>query len=181
MAAELRFSSIADMLEKHAKNRPDHPCLYYPDQADSDTYATLTYKQLNEVTNYLAEKFSAVLGQFQTNECPVVCLLANSNVNYLLTIYALFKLDVVVFPLSIRNSEAATKHLLEITKASYLFYSDEFSAMVKSFDSETRLYQMEEMTIAELITHEKSTFRSSADINKLDQIQIIFHRLITSA
>jgi acyl-CoA synthetase (AMP-forming)/AMP-acid ligase II len=176
MATKLRFSSIADMLEKHAQNHSDQVCLYYPDQMESDTYAALTFNQLNNVTNYLAKKFSAVFSQNQSNESPIVCLLGYSNANYLLTIYALFKLDVIIFPLSIRNSAAAIKHLLETSNASYLFYSDEFSSKINSFDSSISLHRMEEMNIAQLISHTKSSFELKSDPNELDRIRIIFHR-----
>jgi acyl-CoA synthetase (AMP-forming)/AMP-acid ligase II len=176
MATELRFTSIADMLNKHAQNQPNKQCLYYPDQSQLHTYATLTFKQFNEYTDHLAEKFSDIVGQNQTNETPVVCLLANSNANYLLTIYALFKLNVTVFPLSIRNSNAAIKHLLEKSNASYLFYSGEFSSTATSFGSSVTLYQMEEMNFNQPLTHRQSTFRSTTDTNELDRICIIFHR-----
>jgi acyl-CoA synthetase (AMP-forming)/AMP-acid ligase II len=126
MSSKLRFSSITEMLNKQAENHSDRLCVYYPDRTDWQTYATLTYKQFNDVTNHMAQEYSNIISQNQTNETSVVCLLANSSIDYLLIMYALLKLDVIVYPLSIRNSEAATMHLLEESNVSYLFYSDEF-------------------------------------------------------
>ncbi|CAF1427608.1 unnamed protein product [Adineta steineri] len=175
MSVKFRFSSIADMLQKHAQNRSDEKCLYYPNKSQSDSYASLTFKQFNEVTNHLAKRFSNIIRQKETNRNPVVCILANSDVDYLLTTYALFKLNVVVFPLSIRNSDAAIKHLLEKSNASYLFYSKAFSSVATTFDSIINLHQMEELNISELLDYKESSFKPEIDTDEIDRICIIFH------
>lgn len=180
METDFRFSSIADMLSKHAQHRPDHECLYYPDRVQPLTYATLTYDQLNKVTNHLAHKLSVLLSQNELEEPPVICLLANSDTSYLLTIYALFKLNVIVYPLSVRNSNAAVIHLLEKSNVSYLLYSNEFSSTADSvrskFGSKISLHMMEEVDIAQLISSEEIVFETKTDTNELDRIRIIFHR-----
>lgn len=168
------------MLNKRAQDCPDHICLYYPDQEKSHTYSTLTYKQFNEATNHLAQKFLMILDKDETDETPIVCLLANSDINYLLTIYALFKLNVIIYPLSIRNSEAAIIHLLEKSNVSHLFYSDEFSSIASNvrieFGSKVSLHQMKEINVVQLVSYGKSSFESKADIDELDRIRMIFHR-----
>ena len=182
MSNTCRFTSIADMLNKQATYRSDRVCLYYPDQSDPHTYATLTYQQLNEVTNHLAHKYSVVIDENQKQEVPIVCLLANSSVDYLLTIYALLKLDVIVYPLSIRNSEAAIMHLLEKSNVSHLFYSDDYAStsvqVVKKFGSTINLYRMMVIPIAELAECGESTFKPTKETDQLDQIRMIFHRYV---
>jgi acyl-CoA synthetase (AMP-forming)/AMP-acid ligase II len=180
MAIHFRFSSITDMLEKQAQSRAHQSCLLYPDQIDPHKYATLTYKQLNEVTNHVAQKFAAQIECSCTNETPVVCLLANSNVSYLLSIYALLKLNVIVFPLSIRNSDAAIVHLLKNANVSHLFYSNQYSPVAMKIDvkfgSTIKLHSFEEIRIAELLELGESSFKSTAGMDELEQIRIIFHR-----
>ena len=177
---QFRFSSITDMLEKQAQLRAHQDCLLYPDQTDSHKYATLTYKQLNEVTNHIAEKFAAQIQCSSSNETPVVCLLANSDVSYLLSIYALLKLNVIVFPLSIRNSDAALVHLLKNSKASYLFYSNQYSAVTTKinveFGSAIKLHSLEEVRIAELLHLGESSFKPTSAVDEVEQVRIIFHR-----
>lgn len=180
MSSNFRFSSISDMLNKQATSRPNHVCLYYPDQVNPHTYVTLTYKQLNDVTDHLAQKYSKLIGENQRNATPIICMLANTSVDYLLTMYALLKLDVIVFLLSIRNSEAAIMHLLEKVNVSHLFYSNEYSSMsikvATKFGSTVKHYRMETIHINELVECGESMFNSKIDINQLDQIHIIFHR-----
>ena len=180
MAYGFRFSSITDMLEKQAVLRAHQNCLFYPEQTDARSYAAITYKQLNEVTNHIAEKFSTQIQCTLTNEPSIVCLLANSNVSYLLSIYALFKLNVIIFPLSIRNSDAAILHLLEKSGASHLFYSEQYSSVVKKIDAKfgpmIKLHPFEEIQIADLLMLGESSFESATKADGLEQIRIIFHR-----
>jgi acyl-CoA synthetase (AMP-forming)/AMP-acid ligase II len=180
MTIHFRFSSITGMLQEQAQSRAHQTCLLYPDQTDPHTYATLTYKQLNEVTNHIAQKFAAQVECSPTNEVPIVCLLANSNVSYLLSIYALLKLNVIVYPLSIRNSDAAILHLLENSHVSHLFYSNQYSPVVMKIDakfgSTIKLHLFEEIRIAELLELGESSFKPTAAMDELEQVRIIFHR-----
>lgn len=180
MNKHLRFTSFVDMLKKQAKNHSKRICLYYPEKADPSQYATLTYEQLDDVTDHLAEKFALLVEKKSSGEVPVVCLLANSSPDYLLTVFALLKLDVIVYPLSIRNSEAAIMYLLEKSSVSYLFYSDEYSAMrdaaATKLGSVITMHRMESIEITELVQAGHSNFNSKMDIDQLDQIRFIFHR-----
>ena len=180
METRICFLSIADMLNKHAQHHPDHKCLYYPDRAEPHTYATLTYEQLNRVTNHLAYNFVQLLGQNETEEPSIVCLLANSDTSYLLTIYALFKLNVIIYPLSVRNSDAAVMHLLEKSNVSYLLYSNEFSSTADSvrskFGSKISLHLMEEIDVDQLVLSKEIPFEPKLSANELDRVRIIFHR-----
>ena len=180
MSDNFRFSSIIDMLEKQAESLSNQVCLLYPNQTNPKIYATLTYKQLNEVTNHIAEKCFSHINSNSSGKKMVICCLANSNVNYLLSIIALLKLEVIVFSLSIRNSEAALIHLLEKSNASYLFYDEQYSSIATkitaTFGSTIALHQLENICISELINLENSTFKPMTTQHDIDQCQIIFHR-----
>ncbi|CAF3183928.1 unnamed protein product [Rotaria sp. Silwood2] len=173
------YSSIIDMFNKQAISRSNEIYLLYPNQIDQQTYATLTYKQFNEVTSHLAQQYSIKIHSIATNQIPVVCLLAKNDETYLLTIYALLKLGVIVFPLSIRNSEAAIIHLLEMSNASYLFYSDEYASVANEvkikFGSNIELYLLKQIDIDGLLYLGESTFKFISENNDLDKYCIIFH------
>ncbi|CAF3682335.1 unnamed protein product [Rotaria sp. Silwood1] len=173
------YSSIIDMLNKQAVSRSNEVYLLYPNQTDQQAYATLTYKQFNEVTSHLAQQYSIKIHSISTNQIPVVCLLTKTDENYLLTIYALLKLGVIVFPLSIRNSEAAIVHLLEKSNASHLFYSNEYASVANEvkikFGSNIELYQLKQIDIDGLVNLGESTFKPASENNDLDKFCIIFH------
>lgn len=175
-----RFASIIDMLNKQAETHSNDTYLLYPSEEDPQTYAQLNYKQFNDVTSHLADKLSIHVRETPMSTRPVVCLLANNDASYLLTIYALFKLDVIVFPISTRNSEEAILHLLEKSHASYLFYSKEYFSMVPrinaTFGSALQLQNLEPVNIGSIVKLGESKFKSQFDNNDLDKICIIFHR-----
>lgn len=131
MAIEYPYSSLVDMLAYQVGQRPDQCCLLYPHPLRTNRYMSITYKQFDTLLNRLASKLLTILpdlndtrsGIFQT---PVVSLLANSDVNYLLMIYSLLKLDIVVFPLSTRNDTEAIQHLIEKADSKYLFVSSQY-------------------------------------------------------
>ena len=92
----------------------------------------------------------------------------------------MLKLDVIVFPLSIRNSEAAIMHLLQKSNASHLFYSNEYLPLAmkinEEFGEKLKLYAFQDICIATLTQLEESTFKPIADVDELERIRIIFHR-----
>ena len=182
MTTNLRFLSITDMLHRQAQDRSDHICFYYPNPTDPYAYATLTYKQFNDITNRLAQKLMGLFNLNQNDEVPVVALLSNSSVSYLLTIYALVKLHVIIYPLSIRNSEAAIMHLLKQSNVIHLFYSNDFSVMadkVRTNLSSVESHLIKDISIVELLQCKELTFELKLNINELDQVSFIMHRYIS--
>jgi long-subunit acyl-CoA synthetase (AMP-forming) len=106
----------------------------------------------------------------------VVGLLANSSTDYLLTMYSLFKLGVVIFPLSIRNSKAALEHLIKTTGVSYLII--EPGQIHVELDG-LKVIPLENIDWNSCDDNFPCSFNKT-DSDSLERIQIIFHRYTKS-
>ncbi|CAF0959524.1 unnamed protein product [Didymodactylos carnosus] len=162
---------IGQIFEYQALKRPKQACLLYSDSVHKfSQYSSLTYKQVNDITNNLAQQFSQHISQMNNT---VVCLLANNSVDYLLTLYALLKLNVTVFPLSTRNSPAAIVDLVIKTKASHLFISEQYWSIVEQLKNLTlESVKLDELDITSL---QQSTLSFPKFAETEDRIQMIFH------
>ncbi|CAF1201024.1 unnamed protein product [Adineta ricciae] len=129
----LPFSSIIGALEYQSQVKPTNQAILYPDSTKNSTeYASLTYKQFNNLTNHLAEKISEYLPKTSLNESITCALLSIGGLEYLLSQYALLKLPhVIMFPLSSRNSSAAIEYLLKETKTYLLLTTTLYLPMIK--------------------------------------------------
>ena len=117
---QLPFSTIIGGLEHRAQASPNKPAILYPDANKNFTeYTSLTFKQYNNVVNHFAEKIYQALpvSTLSAGE-PMTCgILATGGIEYLLSEYALLKIpNVIMFPISARNSPAAIEHLIRETK-----------------------------------------------------------------
>jgi acyl-CoA synthetase (AMP-forming)/AMP-acid ligase II len=185
------FSSIVGALEYQAQMRPEKSAILYPDpNTNSTEYASLTYKQYNNVTNHLAEKICKYLPPFSETE-PITCgLLSVGGIEYLLSQYALLKLsNVIMFPISARNSEAAVEHLIKETKTILLLTTSQYLPMIKKIQQQFEslkilLLDSEEFKIEELlknkdiecsVTSGVITLKRSRE-EELNKIVLILHR-----
>jgi acyl-CoA synthetase (AMP-forming)/AMP-acid ligase II len=139
----LPFSSISGALQYQAQTRPEKIAVLYPDpNTNSSEYASLTYRQYNNVTNYLAEKLSKYILCSSSNESVTCAILAVGGLEYLLSQYALLKLDnVIMFPISARNSQLAVEHLLKETKTVLLLTTSQYLPMIKTIQQEQEQLQ----------------------------------------
>ena len=131
---QLPFSSLTGALQYQARTRPNKTAILYPDpKSNWKEYSTLTYKQYDNITNHLAESISEYFPSLSSSIETITCgLLAADNIKYLLSEYALLKLpNVIMFPISSRNSQAAVEHLLKETKTSLLLISSQYVSMVE--------------------------------------------------
>lgn len=128
--AKLPYSSIIGALEYQAEVRPDKKAILYPDPTkNSSEYGYLTYRQYNNVLNDLSFKISKYLSKAESNTCA---LLSVGGLEYLLSQYALLKLpNVIMFPISARNSESAIEHLLRETKTILLLTTSQYLPMIR--------------------------------------------------
>ena len=117
--SQLPYSTIIGGLEHRAQASPNKPAILYPDASKNFTeYASLTFKQYNNVVNHLAEKIYKALPTSTSLDESMTCgILATGGIEYLLSEYALLKIpNVIMFPISARNSPAAIEHLIRETK-----------------------------------------------------------------
>ncbi|CAF3948920.1 unnamed protein product, partial [Adineta steineri] len=170
--AHISYKSVPELLEYQAQNRPDKTHLLYPDlTSDPLRYASATFAQVNGIANYLADKYAKQIDlSSNSQKSLVVCLLANTSVNHLLTFYGLVKLGVVVFPLSIRNSKAALEHLIKTTGASYLVIE---SGQIRIELDGLKLIPLENVDWNKNYNSSQSINRTEKD--SLENIQLILH------
>ena len=187
------FSSIAGALEYQAEARPEKRAILYPNPKTHATdYASLTFGQYNNVTNHLAEKISKYLPP-GSNE-PVTCgLLAVGGLEYLLSQYALLKLpNVIMFPISARNSPAAVEHLLRETKTALLLTTSQYQPMIQTIQQQDEfqslkvlLLDSEEFNTEQLLKNKDRPcsmissgipFKKEKDEEDLNRVAVILHR-----
>ncbi|CAF4038801.1 unnamed protein product [Rotaria magnacalcarata] len=160
----LPFSSIAGALEYQAQTRPEKPAILYPDSSkNSREYTSLTYRQYNNVVNDLADKISKYL-PFSSSDEPVTCgLLAIGGIEYIVSQYALMKVpNVIMFPISARNSQAAVEHLLRQSKTVLLITTLVYLPMVKI------IQEKEEFQLLKVIVWEQDEFKIEEFIKNKD-------------
>jgi acyl-CoA synthetase (AMP-forming)/AMP-acid ligase II len=162
---ELPFSSITGALDYQARIRPEKNAVFYPDpNTNSTEYASLTYKQYNNVTNHLAEKISKYLPSLSVSNKTVTCgLLAAGDFGYFLAEYALLKLpNVITFPISSRNSQAAVEHLMKKTKTALLLTTSHYMPMIES------IQQQEEFQSLKILLLDSDEFNTEDLLKKKD-------------
>ena len=194
LVRNLPYSSIAGGLQYQSKTRPNNRAILYPDpNKNFIEYASLTYKQYDNVTNHLADKISHHLSSYSMEE-PITCaLLAVGGIEYLLSQYSLLKLsNVIMFPISARNSPAAIEHLLKETKSKLLLTTSVYFPIIKTIQEEQNqlkdltvlLLDSELFQIDELLKNKDIEYRNTSKflkdrINKseeeLNQVVVILH------
>ncbi|CAF2957194.1 unnamed protein product [Rotaria sp. Silwood2] len=169
----LPFSSIVDALEYQAQIRPEKIAILYPDPNQaSREYASLTYRQYNNVVNNLANKISKYLPWSSSDESITCGLLAVGGIEYLLSQYALLKLpNVIMFPISARNSQATVEHLLEVTKTALLLTTTQYLPMIKIIQQQQQFQSLkvifldkDEFIIEDLLKNKDIECPTTSDI-----------------
>jgi acyl-CoA synthetase (AMP-forming)/AMP-acid ligase II len=194
----LPYSSVAGALQYQSENQPNKKAILYPDsQTNCTSYSYLTYKQFDNVTNHLAEKISNYLSFNCLNESITCALLAVGGIEYFLCQYALLKLEnVIMFPISARNSQSAIEHLLRETKTNLLLTTSQYFTLIKTIQQQqdefkdlqilfldSEQFQFEQL----LINKDKEYSYQSKFIQKrqktdeeLNKVVVTLHRLYIS-
>jgi thioester reductase-like protein len=116
--------TLDELLRHRAATMPDTPIAAYPTGAAPDSYQRHTARQLDEYATRAAHRYREVLGQRERNSPPrVVALLAASDLDYLVALFALGRLGLTPLLLSTRLSPEAIASLLEKTGCSEIVYS----------------------------------------------------------
>ena len=191
----LPYSSISGALQHQSKTRPDKRAILYPDSNKNCLeYASLTYKEYDNITNHLAEKLAEYLSDYSSEE-PITCaLLSVGGIEYLLSQYALLKLsNVIMFPISARNSPGAIEHLLKETKTKLLLTTSIYFPIIKTIqqqqqnqlkDLQILLLDGEQIHIQQLLNNKHLSYLNKSNLIKqrnkseeeLNKVVIILHR-----
>jgi thioester reductase-like protein len=116
--------TLDELLRHRAATMPDTPIAAYPTSAAPDSYRRHTARQLDEYATRAAHRYREVFGQRERNAPPhVVALLAASDLDYLVALFALGRLGLTPLLLSTRLSPEAIVSLLEKTGCSEIVHS----------------------------------------------------------
>ena len=159
----LPFSSIAAALEYQAKMRAEKIAILYPDRnRDCREYESLTYRQYNNLVNSLARKIINYLPLNSAGEAITCAILAAGGIEYLLCEYALLKIpNVIMFPISGRNSQSAVEHLLKETKTRLLLTTSEYLPMIKLIEKQEEFQWLKVLFLDEDLFIKEELFKKN--------------------
>jgi len=83
---------------------------------------TLSFKKLNEIASYLAIYLQKY---YKVNKGDTAAILSENNIDFMILIYALWKLGAVPVPINIRLNDSETDNLVRFLKPSFIFRSDD--------------------------------------------------------
>ena len=116
--------TLDELLRQRAATMPDTPIAAYPTSAAPDSYQRHTARQLDEYATRAAHRYQEVFGHRERSSPPhVVALLAASDLDYLVALFALGRLGLTPLLLSTRLSPEAIVSLLATTGCNAIVYS----------------------------------------------------------
>ncbi|HVU50115.1 MAG TPA: SDR family oxidoreductase [Polyangia bacterium] len=116
--------TLDELLRQRAATMPDTPIAAYPTSAAPDSYERHTARQLDEYATRAAHRYRQAFGQRARNAPEhVVALLAASDLDYLVALFALGRLGLTPLLLSTRLSPEAIVSLLEKTGCDEIVHS----------------------------------------------------------
>ncbi|KAH9884554.1 hypothetical protein F4778DRAFT_787662 [Xylariomycetidae sp. FL2044] len=113
--------TMDDLVRERAKDEHQVPILGYPKKEDEPAnYEYFTGKDLDRMVD---EACRTLIGLgFEVNSRKPIALFAESNLPFIITYFALFRLGCKVLTMSIRLSEPACLHLLKETNCKTVVY-----------------------------------------------------------
>jgi thioester reductase-like protein len=116
--------TLDELLRQRAATMPDTPIAAYPTSAAPDSYQRHTARQLDEYATRAARRYREAFGHRERNSPEhVVALLAASDLDYLVALFALGRLGLTPLLLSTRLSPEAIVSLLEKTGCNEIVHS----------------------------------------------------------
>jgi thioester reductase-like protein len=128
--------TLDELLRQRAATMGDTPIAAYPTSAAPDSYQRHTARQLDEYATRAAHRYQEVLGHRERNSPPhVVALLAASDLDYLVALFALGRLGLTPLLLSTRLSPEAIVSLLEQTGCDEIVHSAQLREKVDAINA----------------------------------------------
>jgi thioester reductase-like protein len=116
--------TLDELLRQRAATMPDTPIAAYPTSAAPESYELHTARQLDEYATRAAHRYDQAFGHRERNSPEhVVALLATSDLDYLVALFALGRLGLTPLLLSTRLSPEAIVSLLEKTGCTEIVHS----------------------------------------------------------
>ncbi|EXJ73779.1 uncharacterized protein A1O5_03541 [Cladophialophora psammophila CBS 110553] len=128
------FYSVDDLLAERANEDISEPIIVYPNSASTVTdFLFLTAKNVHNFTNIAAQKLlDQGLRKVPSHEAEMIALLGLSDVEYMITMFALSRLGYTVFLLSPRLATEAYISLLKETGCQTICYDPTLEATVRN-------------------------------------------------
>ena len=128
--------TLDELLRQRAATMADTPIAAYPTSAAPDSYQRHTVRQLDEYATRAAHRYQEVLSPRERNSPPhVVALLAASDLDYLVALFALGRLGLTPLLLSTRLSPEAIVSLLEQTGCDEIVHSAQHREKVDAINA----------------------------------------------
>ncbi len=138
MTSAFQPHTVAEILQHHARHRPDSPAIQCEGR-------TLSYRQLDEQSNRLGRALLAS-GLGKTSR---VAYLGKESEHYYTLLFACAKSDTVLVPVNWRLSAPEVAHILRDAGAAMLFVESEFADIARQAQSANptqqplRLFQLD--------------------------------------
>ncbi|KAG9217913.1 hypothetical protein CCMSSC00406_0005283 [Pleurotus cornucopiae] len=119
--------TMSELYDFHYENNPEHPVFKYANRAGD--IVTLAYDKvvpaIHNAGRYVANAVGVQLGGGSQDK-PVVAIVASSDtITYFTTVVGMLRAEIIVFPVSPRNSPPAVAHLLRRTQPTNVLVSVE--------------------------------------------------------
>ncbi|KAK1856583.1 male sterility protein [Colletotrichum chrysophilum] len=150
--------TVTDLLLRRVEEAPDVDVLAYPATARGrDDYVNYTAKDLDRFADEAARKY-AQAGLLPENpnsaQAEVIALLANSDINYVVTMFALSRMGFAVLYLSTRLSPEAYVNLLKKTNCNRIVISDRYSSIASEISEQ---YPISSFSILDRVDYDLPT------------------------
>ncbi|KAI9496238.1 hypothetical protein BDB00DRAFT_869539 [Zychaea mexicana] len=157
------FDTLLQAFEVHAARFKDNTLLHYQ-LPNSLELKELTYGQIDKISTHLANAWKPTVPA----DVECVALMSEDPAQAVLAFFAVLKLGLIYFPLSIHNTEKANVHLLKETNTTYMIASETYrkSAMgcaATLRDSNFRAKIWEDFDIDQLIATAEASVSTSPE------------------
>ncbi|KAL4755761.1 uncharacterized protein BDW70DRAFT_167943 [Aspergillus foveolatus] len=169
--AEVPLYTIDDILLQRISYPPDAPLVGYPQSRYGiSDYAFYTAKELDKFANGAAQalQFSGLPKISDPSENRVVAILGPSNLDYIVSLFALSRLGYAVLLLSTRLSTEAYTNLLAQTTCSHILYSPTTEKAVEAIRGASS--QINTFLIPEHIIYSKCTESSDLRLSRQPEL-----------
>ncbi|GAB7348311.1 hypothetical protein MBLNU459_g6290t1 [Dothideomycetes sp. NU459] len=143
--------TVDDLLRSRVATIPDAPIVGYPRvEAGKQVYVFYSPKELDNLTNnFVSILLARGLTASEGDDEKVVAVLAPSDINYVITLFALIRMRCTVLLLSTRLSTEAYIDLLQKTNCRHILGSKVTSKAVDSIRQELSICALQVPTILE--------------------------------
>ncbi|KAI9272872.1 hypothetical protein BDA99DRAFT_556470 [Phascolomyces articulosus] len=122
------YISILHAFEVAVENYKDKPLVHYQAAPKSMEFKTLTYREVDIITTYLANKWGPILlPAISSDEAQCVATLGHeSSVQSMLMFFTILKLGLPYFTIPSNCDKTITTHLLKLGKPGYIIASNTY-------------------------------------------------------